>query len=256
MSLQDDALNGIDEILYGRRREQKDQEDRATASCDRAGATRNALQSAGAYPRRENGADSGSERGPGGFLLDHETLIQWATKVGFYIEGLPTAYHPQARMYGGMEHFVFDAGPRWVKITQGSGEGFGFTIGALDGEALLVRAGPFEYLRRLELSNQVFKDDIVLHAVSRDGAGNVIIITSQPDYVGEPASIEFIQVSMQGAFFQALPETGCFYRAVDNIAIFDLHSENAVRNGTHLHVFDAIVAEPDDELRGILENQL
>ena len=86
----------------------------------------------------------------------------------------------------------------------------------------------------------------------RDGVGNAVIITSQPDYKGEPASIEFIRDSMRTAHFQPLPEIGAFYRQSDNIAVMDLHTENAVRDGNQLHVFDAIISQPAGELRELL----
>jgi hypothetical protein len=155
-----------------------------------------------------------------------------------------------------MEHFVYYMGVRWVRITQGSVDGCGYTVGLLDDEPAVVRATASEYLDRLQLANEVFMDDTVLHGVSLDHMGNAILITSQPDYAGDPAEIQHIQTVMRSSGFKTLHEPGSFYRREDNVAIMDLHPENAVRDERFLYVFDAIITQPDSELLAAIERIL
>jgi hypothetical protein len=52
-----------------------------------------------------------------------------------------------------------------------------------------------------------------------------------------------------------MEEPSAYYRPADNIAVIDLHSENAILedNGTFLRVFDNIMLQPTGALRATFE---
>ena len=114
---------------------------------------------------------------------------------------------------------------------------------------------PGEYLHRLCLANDHFGDDVRLEGVTRE-QGELVIFTSQPTVVGEAAPPEEIIAFMEKRWLKllnglALGHEGalCFYRDLDQLAVFDAHSANVLKDerGVILPI-DLIALIADDRL--------
>lgn len=121
-----------------------------------------------------------------------------------------------------------------------------------DGQWELTSGTPVEYLKSRELQNQVFGDDVRMHAIQSDGKG-VSVITSQPHVTGEKPTQPQIDGAMESAGFSRMDDA-TYYRKSDNVAVFDLHPQNAfIHNGALLPI-DAIVLHPSEELLDALKD--
>lgn len=137
---------------------------------------------------------------------------------------------------------------------------YGFTVIAAMGQPTLTNALPGEYLDRLLLSNRVFDDDVRLVGVTREADG-LVIVTTQPTLVGDAATGEEMQAFFTARHFDLLPGfcagykgSLSFYRDLDQVAVFDAHPANFIRdrNGVILPI-DGVVVEADDTLAALLE---
>jgi len=266
-SLEEARVHAIDTYLHGKRRPIAN-----TPPADQAGSSRAQLQALLAHLRRAQrpsgppAADE-NDRVAEARRSDKALLIDWARNAGVLLTETPDRYQPNSpKDIGGSEHHVFE-GDRWVKITKGDGSAYGYQ--PLDeGKAnewmiSRERADLASYLEKLALHNQVFHDDIVLHGIIATPVGNVSLIISQPDYQGTYAgTYNAIQPAMETAGFvrveppsARMEEPSAYYRPADNIAVIDLHSENAILedNGTFLRVFDNIMLQPTEALRATFE---
>jgi hypothetical protein len=120
----------------------------------------------------------------------------------------------------------------------------------------LTSALPLEYLDRLLLQNSLFGDRLFLEAAGEE-SGGLVIATSQPTMVGTPVSAQEMVAFMQKQWFQPLrglslgrPGALAFYRDLDEIAAFDAHPGNFVKddNGVVLPI-DLILLRADDALQ-------
>ena len=161
---------------------------------------------------------------------------------------------------GGEEHRLWLAadGQRYLKATFAGR--FAFTVifnpaGFPD----LADATPLEYLERLLLQNSIFGDMICLEGVAQEPAGTVLI-TSQPHITGEEASREEMLNFMRRHWFKVLqglqlgrPGSLAFYRDLDEVAAFDAHPGNFVKDtqGVVLPI-DLILLRADDALQKAL----
>jgi hypothetical protein len=89
-------------------------------------------------------------------------------------------------------------------------------------------------LERLLLQNPVFGDDVRLEGVALEG-NKMVVVTSQPIIVGQPATERDISGLMATLWFKPLvrlhlgrPGSLCFYRELDDVAAFDAHPGNVV----------------------------
>lgn len=137
---------------------------------------------------------------------------------------------------------------------------YGFTVIPANGQPTLTHALPAEYLERLLLANQVFDDDIRLLGVTREAEG-IVVVTTQPTIVGEACSAGEMIAYFEARRFSLMPGFSAghrgslsFYRDLDQIAVFDAHPANFLRDrdGVILPI-DAVVLRADGELATSLE---
>lgn len=123
----------------------------------------------------------------------------------------------------------------------------------------LVPALPLEYLERLLLCNQVFGDDLHLDGVALE-EGELVILTSQPALIGEPPTCEEIEAFFHRVWFQPLaglplgnPGALAFYRDLDEVAAFDAHPGNFVKDHSGVILpIDLILVRADAALQSAL----
>jgi hypothetical protein len=120
----------------------------------------------------------------------------------------------------------------------------------------LSGALPLEYLERLLLQNQIFGDRVALEGITREN-GELVIVSSQPTILGDGLDREEIIAFMSRLWFQPLrglslgrPGALAFYRDLDEIAAFDAHPGNFVKdeNGIVLPI-DLVLLRASDELQ-------
>jgi Serine/Threonine/Tyrosine Kinase found in polyvalent proteins len=239
MLLQNDRVRAINNALYG--------DTKSDAARPLAGA-RDALGNAASYV--------GANAGAGGSKAERAALAKWAEDNALAFRNLPAQADlnsPTKR--GGMEHDVWpDAeNQRWIKSTRGMGESMGVipTV-TKDGGWALTKATPLQYLQSRQLQNQVFGDDVRLHGIWNDGR-NVNVITSQPHIAGQKPTQPQIDKAMETRGFTRMDDA-TYYRKGDNVAVFDLHPENAFIHKGALLPIDAIVLHPSEELLDALKD--
>ncbi|MBI2924290.1 MAG: hypothetical protein HYY24_01145 [Verrucomicrobia bacterium] len=154
---------------------------------------------------------------------------------------------------GGEEHRVFDGRTVYLKATYPGR--YGFTVVAGPVYPGLAPALPGEYLERLRLGNVHFGDDVSLEGVAREDSA-LTIFTSQLTVVGEAGQPDEIIAFMEERRLRllnglALGHEGalCFYRDLDQLAVFDAHPANVLKDerGVILPI-DLIVLIADDAL--------
>ena len=159
---------------------------------------------------------------------------------------------------GGEEHRVRPGDDVFGKATHAGR--YGFTVVAANGQPTLTHALPGEYLNRLLLSNRIFSDDVRLAGVCRESAG-MVVVTTQPTVVGGAATHDEMLAFFAARHFALLPGfcagyrgSLSFYRDLDQVAVFDAHPANFIRdrNGIILPI-DGVLVEADDELAALLE---
>jgi hypothetical protein len=181
-------------------------------------------------------------------------LIAWARESDRLTE--PTDYLPRIED-GGEEHRVWlDAiARRYFKVTHAGR--FGFTVIPMsDGTAELTNATPLEYLERLLLQNFLFNDAIRLEGVAIERE-RMVVLSSQPSISGSPVSNGEMLGFMRKLWFQPLqglslgrPGSLSFYRDLDEVAAFDAHPGNFVKddNGVVLPI-DLVLVRADAALQ-------
>ncbi len=73
--------------------------------------------------------------------------------------------------------------------------------------------------------------------------GDVAIVTSQPRFEIQPASVAEIDEWFATLGFLTVTDSG-YYRVVDNLAVFDAHDKNLLRFEDTLIPFDVIPCRP------------
>lgn len=181
-------------------------------------------------------------------------LLAWAQESGRLIE--PASYLARIED-AGEEHRVWLDVPsqRYFKATHAGR--FGFAVVALpDGSLELTGGTPLEYVERLLLQNSLFGDSIRLEGIVRENGGTVVL-TSQPNIEGNEITSDEMLTFMSRLWFQPLrglslgrPGALAFYRDLDEIAAFDAHPGNFVKdeNGIVLPI-DLVLLRASDELQ-------
>jgi hypothetical protein len=188
-------------------------------------------------------------------------LLAWADENRCLIE--PSSYLDSIED-AGQEHRVWlnKARQRYFKATFPNRCGFSVMV-LQAGEPELVASTPLEYLERLLLHNQIFGDQIQLEGVATESE-RLVILTSQPNITGTEASREEILEFMQRLWFARLdglslgnPGSLAFYRDLDELAIFDAHPGNFVKdtNGAILPI-DLIMVRADPDLQNAVQRFL
>jgi hypothetical protein len=127
----------------------------------------------------------------------------------------------------------------------------------------MAYAMPLEYLDRLGLQNGVLGDQIRLEGIARE-AGGTVIVTSQPHVAGSEAVKEEILSFMSSLWFRPLrglhlgrPGSLAFYRDLDEVAAFDAHPANFVKDSDGVVLpIDLILLRADESLQGALSRYL
>jgi hypothetical protein len=179
-------------------------------------------------------------------------LKEWAESLGCLLN--PEVILPQLRR-GGQEHdyFLDPVSGRCFKVTRcgvfGLAPGIDLALVPADQDARrfhLWEATPGQYLERLRLQNLITPGLNRLEGILLEG-DDLAICISQP-------RLELIDVTQaeidewfiaQG--FQVIT-TAAYYRADDNLGIFDAHDKNVVRSSVDpdtLIPFDIIPVQPD-----------
>jgi len=272
--VQSAAIRGIFESLYGKE----------TATRHSRNDARSFARLAARDLRREMGAPSRASEtlNPSDIRIQAAILANWARDNGLLITQLPADYQPGSdRDFGQMEHSVWRTSDkrRVVKLTKPGQYGLYPVAQNIGLDMRAAASSPLRYLERLEMANQVFGDDWVLHGVLVNRQGQVQLLTSQPAYDGElPGSLvddtpeeeqDVERERQQRAIAKAMAEYGfapsrvnpsTFYRASDNTAVFDAHLYNVMwvdsATGPDLVPFDVIVMQPQGKLRENLQQQM
>ena len=183
-------------------------------------------------------------------------LLAWAEKSGRLIS--PASYPPDLRP-GGEEHRIATPGDcsRYWKATHPGRSGFTVVCGdETGGEPELTNALPLEYLERLRLQNKLFSDDVRLEGVALEN-NKLVIITSQETILGSPVTPAEMTAFMTKLWFAplrglSLGRAGAlaFYRDLDEVAAFDAHAGNFVKDGNGVVLpIDLILLRADDALQ-------
>ncbi len=193
-------------------------------------------------------AAGGAASGPPTFAWQKENLCEWARRLGLLLD--PEAIVRRLGR-GGQEHDIFHAGERVFKVTRSGMFGLspGLEISLVssgeDGRRFqLWEATPLEYLERLDLHNQLVPGLNVLEGVLVQADGDMAIVTSQPRFDIVPVTGPEIDAWFAAQGFAKIAESA-YYRAADNLAIFDAHDKNVIRAGELLVPFDVIPCHPE-----------
>ena len=123
---------------------------------------------------------------------------------------------------------------------------------------------PSEYLDRLLLANQFFGDWIRLEGVTKE-TGDLVIFTSQPTIVGvgienQREIVEFMEarwLKRLNGVSVGYKNSLSFYRDLDQLATFDVHPGNILRDRNDVILpIDLILVKADDLLVAQLEAAL
>lgn len=158
---------------------------------------------------------------------------------------------PAKVVRGGQEHDVYhdEATDRYFKVTRDGV--FGFSPGI---ELALVsssedarrfhlwEASPIEYLERLLLQNELIPGLNRLEGVIDQG-DDLAVVTSQPRFDIVAVTQEEIDAWFVTQGFEKVTECG-YFRAEDNLGVFDAHTKNLVRFEDTLIPFDVIPCRP------------
>jgi hypothetical protein len=255
--LQNQRANAINGELYG---DQKPDSEEATEARGRlagsSGAIGDALSFIGGGERSSAEGIEGERENKAEALRQKAALKDWAVKNGMAIDSLPSRFDVRSDENQGLgEHDAWhdEKTGRWIKSTNRTGEFMGqYPSLKSDGSIAIEEGSPAQYLQRIKDQNELFGDDIRLHAVVIDG-NNVKVVTSQPDVSGANVSQPEIDSAMSGSGFDRIGD-GRYYRKSDNTAVFDLNPSNAVKNNGVVIPYDAIVTHPDEAMKEAIKD--
>ena len=177
-----------------------------------------------------------------------EGLREWARSLGLL---LSPADLPVKIVRGGQEHDLFhdETTDRYFKVTRdgifGLSPGIELALVSSDQDARrfhLWEATPLEYLERLHLQNQLVPGLNHLEGILDQG-DDLAVVTSQPRFDLVPVTQPEIDAWFARLGFEKVTECG-YYRAEDNLGIFDAHTKNLVRFQDDLIPFDVIPCRP------------
>lgn len=190
----------------------------------------------------------GSPSGTPSLARQKESLREWANRLGLLLD----AENFVGRLTrGGQEHDFYRDGERVFKVTRNGV--FGLSPGielALVSSARDARrfhlweATPLEYLERLHLQNLLVPGLNSLEGIIIQPGDEMAIVTSQPRFEIVPVSTHEIDTWFASFGFIKITEAA-YYRAEDNLGVFDAHDKNLVRAGEDVLVpFDVIPCHP------------
>lgn len=213
---------------------------RGEAACDRIG-------SALAYVRGGLPANGRTLKTP--TLASQKARLEaWARDLGLLLN---PADLPSKALKGGQEHELWhnEATDRYWKLTRGGifglQPGIELALVSSDQDARnfhLWEATPIEYLERLALHNLLAPglNELEGIIVQED---DLSIVTSQPRFDLVPVTEAEIDAWFAALDFSKVTHSA-YYRADDNLGVFDAHDKNLVRAGDTLIPFDIIPCRP------------
>ncbi len=188
----------------------------------------------------------GGISGPPSLTRQKEGLREWAGRLGLLLDAERVISRLQR---GGQEHDFYREGERIIKVTRdgmfGLSPGIDLALVSSDMDARrfhLWEASPLEYLERLLLQNDLVPGMNQLEGIIVQG-DDIAIVSSQPRFDLVPVTLEEIDAWFQSQGFEKVTACG-YYRAADNLGVFDAHAKNLVRFGETLIPFDAIPCRP------------
>lgn len=191
-------------------------------------------------------ASGGGPSGTPALARQTEGLREWARSLGLLLN--PDRIVPRLER-GGQEHDWFREGERVFKVTRdgifGLSPGIDLALVSSDQDARrfhLWEATPLEYLERLHLQNQLVPGLNHLEGILDQG-DDLAVVTSQPRFDLVPVTQPEIDAWFARLGFEKVTECG-YYRAEDNLGIFDAHTKNLVRFQDDLIPFDVIPCRP------------
>lgn len=191
---------------------------------------------------------TGAAHGTPTLARQKESLREWARGLGLL---LSPAKLPTKVVRGGQEHDLFhdEATDRYFKVTRGGifglAPGIDLALVSSGEDARrfhLWEATPLEYLERLHLQNQLVPGLNRLEGVL-DPGDDLAVVISQPRFDLVPVTQPEIDAWFERLGFVKVTECG-YYRAEDNLGIFDAHTKNLVRFHDDLIPFDVIPCRP------------
>ncbi len=182
-------------------------------------------------------------------LADQENrLREWAESRGLLLDRaeIVAKLNP-----GGQEHDFYQEGERVFKVTRngvfGLSPGIELALVSTSQDARrfhLWEASPIEYLERLRLQNILVPGLNSLEGVIVQSQYEIAIVTSQPRFDIVPVTTAEIDAWFASLGFVKIA-SAAYYRAADNLGIFDAHDKNLVRAGPDVLVpFDVIPCHP------------
>ncbi len=201
----------------------------------------------------------GAALGPPPLARQEAGLREWADRLGLLLNA---AAINSRLTRGGQEHDIYDEGERVIKVTRNGV--FGFSPGielALVSSAEDARrfhlwdATPLEYLERLHLQNFLVPGLNALEGVIVQPGDEMSIVTSQPRFEIVPVTTAEIDAWFASFGFGKITDSA-YYRAADNLGIFDAHDKNVVRAGDILIPFDVIPCHPAGGFLAFIEETL
>lgn len=203
----------------------------------------------------------GDPSGPPPLARQKEILGQWADSLGLLLD--PDSIVPQLSR-GGQEHDFFRRGERIIKVTRngvfGLSPGIELALVSSSQDARrfhLWEASPLEYLARLHLQNLLVPGLNSLEGLIVQAGDEMAIVSSQPRFDIVPVTTAEIDAWFQSLHFIKITDSA-YYRAEDNLGVFDAHDKNLVRADEDVLVpFDVIPCHPSggflDFVRDTLE---
>lgn len=204
-------------------------------------------------------ATGGSTLEPAPLARQEKELIQWANRLGFLLKAQDVI--PRLSR-GGQEHDICYQGDRVLKVTRngvfGLSPGIELALVSSAGDSRcfhLWEASPLEYLERLHLQNLLVPGLNRLEGVIVQANDEMSIATSQPRFDIVPVTIAEVEAWFAAQGFVKIAESA-YYRAEDNLGVFDAHDKNLLRSNDLLIPFDVIPCHPTGGFLAFIEETL
>ncbi len=208
---------------------------------------------------RGSASPDGGPHGTPSLARQKTALREWAESLGLLLD--TEAIIPRL-VRGGQEHDVLEIAGRVFKVTRegvfGLSPGIDLALVASGEDARrfhLWEATPIDYLERLALHNQLVPALNRLEGVLFQPDGDLAIVTSQPRFDIHPVTEHEIDTWFAGQGFHRVTASG-YYRAADNLGVFDAHDKNVLRAGDVLVPFDVIPCHPEGGFLTFIEETL
>jgi hypothetical protein len=202
----------------------------------------------------------GGTSGPPTLAGQKENLHRWADRLGLLLD--PGPFTPKLTR-GGQEHDFYRDGERVFKVTRngvfGLSPGIELALVSSSQDARrfhLWEASPLEYLERLHLQNLLVPGLNTLEGLIVQPDDEMAIVTSQPRFDIIPVTTLEIDAWFASLGFEKIADSA-YYRAEDNLGVFDAHDKNLVRADAEVLIpFDVIPCHPAGGFLDFIEETL